>query len=89
MTEVLTDFVYGMLAAGYLVAGAFFLRFWTRTREPLLLIFACAFALLAISQGMLGLLDLEREEQSWVYLIRLSSFTLIIVGIIAVNLRKR
>ena len=89
MTEVLTDFVYGMLAAGYLVAGVFFLRFWTRTREPLLLIFACAFGLLAVSQAMLGLLDLEREEQSWVYLIRLCSFTLIIVGIVAVNLRKR
>ena len=85
----MADFVYGALAAGYLIAGVFFLRFWTKTRERLLLIFACAFWMLAISQTLLGVLDLEREEQSWIYLIRLAAFTLIIVGIVSVNLKKR
>lgn len=85
----MTDFVYGALAAGYLIAGAFFLRFWTRTRERLLLIFALAFWMLALSQTLLGVLDLEREEQSWLYLIRLAAFTLIIAGIVLVNLKKR
>lgn len=85
----MADFVYGALAAGYLVAGVFFLRFWTRTRERLLLIFALAFWMLALSQTLLGVLDLEREEQSWLYLIRLGAFTLIIAGIVSVNLKKR
>lgn len=85
----MTVFVYGALAAGYLIAGVFFLRFWTKTRERLLLIFACAFWLLAISQTLLGILDLDREEQSWIYLIRLSAFSLIIVGIVSVNLRRK
>jgi uncharacterized membrane protein HdeD (DUF308 family) len=67
----------------------FFLRFWSKTRESLLLIFACAFWLLAISQTLLGLLDLDREEQSWIYLIRLSAFSLIIVGIVSVNMRRK
>jgi uncharacterized membrane protein HdeD (DUF308 family) len=85
----MTDFAYGVIAAGYLIAGVFFLRFWSKTRESLLLIFACAFWLLAISQTLLGLLDLDREEQSWIYLIRLSAFSLIIVGIVSVNMRRK
>ena len=85
----MTDFVYGVLAAGFLIAGVFFLRFWTKTRERLLLIFACAFWLMATTQTLLGILDLDREEQSWVYLIRLAAFVLIIIGIVAVNLRRR
>lgn len=85
----MADFVYGALAAGYLIAGVFFLRFWTRTRERLLLIFALAFWMLALNQTLLGVLDLEREEQSWLYLIRLGAFTLIIAGIVSVNLKKR
>jgi hypothetical protein len=85
----MVDFFYGVLATGYLVAGVFFLRFWTKTRERLLLIFACAFWLLATSQTLLGLLNLDREEQSWIYLIRLMAFSLIIVGIISVNVRRK
>jgi uncharacterized membrane protein HdeD (DUF308 family) len=85
----MTDFAYGVIAAGYLIAGVFFLRFWSKTRESLLLIFACAFWLLAISQTLLGLLDLDREEQSWIYLIRLLAFSLIIVGIVSVNMRRK
>lgn len=85
----MSDFIYGLLAAGYLVSGVFFLRFWSRTRERLLLIFACAFWLLSLGQTLLGALDLGREEQSWVYLIRLSAFVLIIIGIVSVNMRKR
>lgn len=85
----MTDFVYGALAAGYLIAGVFFLRFWARTHERLLLIFALAFWMLALSQTLLGVLDLEREEQSWLYLIRLAAFTLIIAGIVSVNLKRR
>jgi hypothetical protein len=85
----MSDFVYGALAASYLIAGVFFLRFWTRTRERLLLIFALAFWMLALNQTLLGVLNLEREEESWLYMIRLASFTLIIAGIVLVNLRRR
>lgn len=83
------DFIYGVVATGYLIAGLFFLRFWHRTHERLLLIFACAFWLLATSQALLGLLELNREEQSWIYFIRLSAFVLIIIGIVSVNMRRK
>jgi hypothetical protein len=83
------DFIYGAFAAGFLVAAAFFLRFWGRTRAPLLMIFALAFALMAMTYVFLGTLQIPREEQGWIYLVRLASFTLIIIGIIWTNLRGR
>jgi hypothetical protein len=84
----MSQFVYGVLTAGYLVAAAFFLKFWSKTREPLLMIFACAFALLAAGQALLGLTDLPREEQTQIYLLRLIAFVLIIAGIVWTNLRR-
>jgi hypothetical protein len=83
------DFVAGVIAAGYFVAGVFFLRFWTRTRERLFAIFAWAFWLLAANQALVALGGIPREEQSWIYLLRLAGFALIIVGIIAKNVRGR
>jgi hypothetical protein len=80
---------YGAFAAGLLMAAAFFLRFWGRTRAPLMMIFSIAFALLAISYGLLGAGIVPREEQNWIYLMRLASFLLIIIGIVWTNLRGR
>jgi Family of unknown function (DUF5985) len=80
-------FTAGAITMGYVVAGLFFLRFWGRTREGLFIIFACAFWLLALNQILVALAGVPREEQSWIYLIRLAAFTLIIVGIVAKNLR--
>jgi len=82
-------FLYGMVTMGYTVAGLFFFRFWTRSRDPLFIIFALAFWLLAASQILLAILDLPREEQSWVYILRLLAFALIIVGIVQKNLSRR
>jgi hypothetical protein len=83
----LQDVLYGAYACGFLVAAAFFLRFWQRKRAPLLLIFSLSFALLAVSYGLLGAAQIPREEQSWIYLIRLAAFMLIIIGIIWTNIR--
>ncbi len=83
------DFIYGAFTASFLVAAAFFLRFWSRTRAPLLIIFALAFALQALSYGLLGAFDIPREEQGWIYLVRLAAFTLIIIGIVWTNVRSR
>ena len=83
------DFLAGVIATGYFVAGAFFLRFWTRTRERLFAIFACAFWLLAANQALVALGGIPREEQSWIYLLRLAAFVLIILGIISKNVRGK
>jgi hypothetical protein len=82
-------FIYGMITMGYMVAGLFFLKFWTRNRDPLFIIFAMAFWLLAASQVLLAILEIPREERGWIYLLRLAAFTLIIIAIIQKNISRR
>lgn len=83
------SFFTGALAALYAVAGMFFLSFWRRTRDALFASFALAFALLATNQIVLAFGGLEREERSWVYVLRLLAFLLIIAGIARKNLEGR
>ena len=81
-----SQFVAGAIAMGFLIAGVFFLRFWARVRDFLFLAFAIAFWLLALNQGILGLLDIPREELSAVYLLRLAAFLLVIFAVLRKNL---
>ena len=87
--EGVFTFVSGLITMGYLVASAFFLRFWGRTRDRLFAIFAAAFCLLALNQALVALAGLTREEQSWIYLLRLAAFSLIIAGIVFKNMESR
>ncbi|MCC6915497.1 MAG: hypothetical protein IT566_17500 [Rhodospirillaceae bacterium] len=82
-------FLYGVLTAGNLVAAAFFLRFYARTKQRLLLMFALAFLLFTAQQALLGLEVTQREEQANAYLLRLAGFILIIAGIVSTNFGKR
>jgi hypothetical protein len=81
-------FLGGLIAMGHLVAGGFFLRFWTRTRDPLFLAFAAAFGLMALNQALVVLLDVPREEQSLFFLLRLAAFLLIIAAVLAKNVKR-
>ena len=79
------EFVSGIITAGFLIIALFFLRFWVRTRDPLFVAFAAAYFLLALNQALLVLSDIPREEQSWLYLLRLAAFALIILAIVNKN----
>jgi hypothetical protein len=79
-------YVSGIITMGYVIAGLFFLRFWSRTRDFLFIAFASAFWLLALQQALVALAGVPREEQSWIYLLRLGAFTLIIAAIVRKNL---
>lgn len=83
------NFIAGAIATGHVVAALFFLRFWARTRDPLFAAFACAFSLFAINVALVALSGIPREEQSWIYMLRVSGFVLIILGIVAKNVRGR
>lgn len=85
----MTVFFSGMITMGFVIAGLFFLRFWQRTRDALFAVFAVAFWLFALNQGLVVFLALEREEQSWIYLLRVAGFGLIIVAIILKNTKLR
>lgn len=80
--------ISGALGAGFLVAALFFLRFWGRTRDRLFLAFSAAFALMALNQALPVVLDIPQEERSWIYLIRLAAFLLIIVAVVGKNLKR-
>lgn len=78
---MLTAFLSGAIAMGFLIAGLFFLRFWRRTSDGLFLAFAAAFWLLSLNHALITLADIPAEERSWIYLLRLAAFILIIVSI--------
>ncbi len=85
----MNNFVVGMTTMGHLLAGLFFAKFWTRSRDPLFAIFAAAFWLLALNQLVLAIFDLSREEQGWTYLLRLAAFGLLAIAIAHKNATRR
>lgn len=83
------EFFAGFLAAGFLVCALFFLRFSRRLRDGLFMAFAIAFALLSLQQFLTTFLGLPEEDRSWIYLLRLAAFLIVIIAILAKNVRKR
>jgi len=83
------QFIAGAITMGHAVGGLFFLRFWARTRDRLFLSFAAAFWLMALNQALLILSTNPREEQVWIYLIRLAAFIMIIFAILRKNIGPR
>lgn len=81
------DFLSGMTAAGFLTAALFFFRFWTRTRDSLFANFGGAFVLLAVSQLLSLASDAPHDDKTWIYLVRLAAFTLLLVAIVGKNLK--
>jgi hypothetical protein len=78
---MLFDFLTGAITMGFAIAGLFFLASWRRTREGLFLAFAFAFWLLGFAQALLIFADIPVEERSWLFLVRLAAFSLILVAI--------
>lgn len=80
-------FLAGASTMGFLAAAAFFVRFWKETRDRLFVLFAIAFAFLALNRALIVLYPVERESQPYVYLVRLFSFVLIAYAVIDKNRR--
>ncbi|RYE70531.1 MAG: hypothetical protein EOP17_00305 [Rhizobiaceae bacterium] len=75
------SFLEGAVAMGFMASALMFLGFWRRSRASLFLAFAGAFALLALNQLLLAVTATYLEERSWLYIIRLAAFLLIIFAI--------
>ena len=82
------DFISGATAMGYLVVGLYFLKFWKRTRDGLFITLAVAFWLLALNSVAFTFSGSATLEKSWIYILRLAAFTLIIVAILRKNRRS-
>jgi hypothetical protein len=86
---MLLSFLSGAVVMGFWVAGLFFLRFWKQTRDELFLAFTIAFWLLGLGQALLAFSHVPVEERSWLYLLRLAAFVLILGAIWRKNGRTR
>jgi hypothetical protein len=78
-------FLAGMVTAGFLAAGLYFARFWSRSRDFLFLAFTIAFWLLALNQAFVALAPEPASGQSWFYLLRVAAFLLIAAAIVRKN----
>lgn len=75
----------GAIAVASAVAGLFFLKFWNVTGDRLFLFFSCAFFLQSLSRVLIAVSSVSSDEDPAIYLIRLVSYSLIIVGIVHKN----
>ena len=78
----MVQLISGILAAGYLVAALFFLRFRRETGDRLFLVFSVAFALLAVQRLALAL---TTRSETLIYGLRLLAFVLILAAIVDKN----
>lgn len=78
-------YLSGIVTAGYLACGLFFLRFWRRSGDFLFVAFAGAFWLLALNAALIMLLPEPEETRVWFYLLRIAAFLLIAVAIVRKN----
>ena len=78
----------GAIAAGSLVAGLFFFRFWRQTRDRFFLFFAGSFWLEALNRIALVVVEHASEQEPLFYLVRLLAYGLILAAIWQKNRRR-
>src|SRR5687768_12878026 len=88
LPPTLNTFLLGMIVVACLVVGMFFLRFWRKTGDRLFGVFAVAFWIMGINWMLLAFIQ-EDEVRTWLYLLRLGAFVLILLGILDKNRRPR
>ena len=82
---VLNAFVSGATAVACGMIGVCFFRYWRRSGLRLFLLFSLAFTLLMAERIVLIVANPDKEFVTYIYLIRLAAFLVIIVGIIDQN----
>ncbi len=84
-------FLSGLIAGLQAVAALFFLRFWKKTHDRFFALFALSFAIMVLNRVMLLALADESEARTYVYVVRLISYLLILLAIFGKNIggRKR
>ena len=85
MEQMLT----GAIAAGWLVAGLFFFRFWRHTHDRFFLWFALSFWLEATNRIALGVMADTREDTPVVYGLRVVAYGFILLAIWQKNRPRR
>ncbi len=85
----MNQFINGAILMASLVAALFFVRFFVATRDRLFAAFAIAFTLLAFERVLLVPIEPEGEARTFVFLIRLVAFIVLVVAIVDKNRATR
>lgn len=86
---MIDGFLLGVVVTCSFVAAGFFARFWNATRDPLFLAFAAAFALEGLNRIAFLFLDKPNMGDELIYVVRLSSYLLILAAIANKNRTRR
>ncbi len=78
-------FLSGCAMLGAWVAGVHFFRFWLKSRDRLFFMFGVSFWLMSLERLVLAFTSPWREEYSYVYIIRLIAFLIIIIAVVDKN----
>ena len=89
MNAKLELLLLGAIGMAWLVASAFFARFYSRTKDRFFLLFSISFGIEGINRFALGLVDQPNEGESWVYIVRLFSYVVILIAIADKNRTQR
>jgi hypothetical protein len=81
-------FLLGVIATMSVVAGAYFVKFWRQTRDPLFLSFAVAFLVEALTRTLTLSFERPSEGKPGIYLLRLLTHGLILLAILRKNRRR-
>jgi Ca2+/Na+ antiporter len=81
---LLNEFLLGAIVLSCGVAGLYFLRFWRKTRDRLFVLFAIAFWVLGANWMLLAFIN-QDEVRTWLYVIRLCAFLVILYAILEKN----
>jgi hypothetical protein len=81
----MNSFLLGALSMGFIAIAMFFGRFYSRTRDRFFAFMSVAFTIMAINQIALLILGEDSEYRSWVYVVRLAAFVIILLAILDKN----
>jgi xanthine/uracil permease len=81
---MLNQFLLGAIVLACGVAGLYFLRFWRKTNDRLFAYFAVAFWVLGANWLLLAFIN-QDEVRTWLYVIRLCAFLVILYAILEKN----
>ena len=79
------EMLSGALVLSYLMAGAYFFKFWRSTGDRLVIHFGVAFWLFVLNQLATSIPAIADETDGYEYVLRVAGFIVIIVGIVDKN----
>lgn len=80
-TPAFQEFVLGGIAIASFAVALFFIQYWRSTRDRFFLFLAASFLIEAANRTHMGLVSASSETEPLNYLVRLVSYSLILVAI--------